>query len=314
MFNIGSNDIYLIVNMVEVAQETTEILQKLKPRMVGGADVDVVGGYIRHIESLLGAVGIAQAEVSFLPSKNQKRKLPTHGSTRIPLLIKTPSASYVLKRYDDSILGGKERLISERLEGRISPKVLVHGKTLIVEEYLDPIKWPTLEIVEKKDPKIAAEAAGKLFALLARERIHYDHEHFYDEIRLNPSTGEVRVTDLGTAESFHKVNRYYSGKYREFREMGAIEYAKFEIPCLRDRDHDMNVAYLRMMNVFKQLEKFCKKIDYFNIILMLKKTAIGMKEDLEYKGDNNAWKNVYKNFPDLLESFAKTYCEGVEKV
>ena len=47
---------------------------------------------------------------------------------------------------------------------------------------------------------------------------------------------------------------------------------------------------------------------------MLKKTAIGMKEDLEYKGDNNAWKNVYKNFPDLLESFAKTYCEGVEKV
>ena len=72
MFNIGSNDIYLIVNMVEVAQETTEILQKLKPRLVGGADVDVVGGYIRHIESLLGAVGIAQAEVSFLPSKNQK--------------------------------------------------------------------------------------------------------------------------------------------------------------------------------------------------------------------------------------------------
>lgn len=298
--------------MIEIAQGTTETIQKLKPRMVRGADVDVVGGYIRHIENLLGAVGITEAEVSFLPSKNQKRQLPIHGSTRIPLLIKTPSASYVLKRYDDSVLGGKERLISERLEGRISPKVLVHGKTLIVEEYLNPVKWPTLEMVEKKDPKIAAEAAGKLFALLAREKIHYNHEHFYDEIRFNPSTNEVRVTDLGTAEPFHKVNKYYSGKYGEFREMGATEYAKFEIPCLSHREHDMNVGYLRMMNVFKQLEKSCNKIDYFNIILMLKKTAMGMKEDLEFKGDNNAWKNVYKYFPDLLESFVKTYSEGVE--
>lgn len=300
--------------MVEVTQETTEILQKLKPRMVGGADVEAVGGYVRHIQSLLGAAGITEAEVSFLPSKNQKRKRPIHGSTRIPLLIKTPSASYVLKRYDDSVLGGKERLISERLEGRISPEVLVHGKTLIVEEYLDPVKWPTLEIVEKKDPKIAAEAAGKLFALLARERIHYAHEHFYDEIRLNTSTNEVRVTDLGTAEPFYEVNKYYSGKYGEFREMGATEYAKFEIPCLREREYDMKTSYLRMMPVFKQLEKSCNKIDYFNIILMLKKSAIGMKEDLESKGDTNAWKNVYKHFPDLLESFAKTYREGVEKV
>ena len=41
--------------------------------------------------------------------------------------------------------------------------------------------------------------------------------------------------------------------------MGTTEYAKFEIPCLKDREHDMNVAYLRMMNVFKQLEKSCKK-------------------------------------------------------
>ena len=214
------NDIYLIVNMVEVAQETTEILQKLKPRMVGGADVDVVGGYIRHIESLLGAVGIAQAEVSFLPSKNQKRKLPTHGSTRIPLLIKTPSASYVLKRYDDSILGGKERLISERLEGQISPKVLVHGKTLIVEEYLDPDQWPSLEMIEKGSQKKRRKLQSKLFAQLALERIHYDHEHFYDEIRLNTTTNEVRVIDLGTVEPFYEVNKYYSGKYREFKGNG----------------------------------------------------------------------------------------------
>ena len=143
--------------MVEITQETQETLQKLKPKMVDGADIKSVDRYIRHIDSLLGAAGITNAEVSFLPSNDKRRKRPIHGSTRIPLLIKTPSASYVLKRYDDSILEGEEKSISERLEGRLSPKVLVHGKSLLIEEYLDPGQWPTLETISKENPKKAAE-------------------------------------------------------------------------------------------------------------------------------------------------------------
>jgi hypothetical protein len=298
--------------MVEITQGTQEILQKLEPKMVGGADVQSVVRYARHIESLLEAVGITNAEVSFLPSNDKRRKRPIHGSTRIPLLIKTPSASFVLKRYDDSVLQGEERSISERLEGRLSPKVLVHGKTLLVEEYLDHGKWLSLETISKKDPKKAAEIAGKFFALLALEKIHYDHEHFYDEIRFNPQIGEIKVTDLGTATGFIKKTGYFSGKYREFIEMGADEYAKFEIPCLSNREQDMPQSYLRMEDSLKKIKQSCNKVDFFNIVRILKRTAIGMKEDLEFKGDENAWKNAYLHFPDLLESFSQTYCDEMK--
>ena len=298
--------------MVEITQGTQETLQKLKPKMVDGADVQSVERYANHIKSLLGVVGIPEAKVSFLPSKDKRRKLPIHGSTRIPLLIKTPSASYVLKRYDDSVLEGKEKAISERLGGRLSPKVLVYGKSLLIEEYLDPSQWPSLETISKKDPRKGAEVAGIFFALLALEKIHYDHEHFYDEIRFNPSTGEIKVTDLGTATGFIKKTGYFSRKYREFIEMGAIDYAKFEIPCLSNREQDMPQSYFRMESSLEKLAQSCDKENYFNIIRILKKTAIGMKEDLEFKGDENAWKNVYQYFPDLLESFSQIYCNGMQ--
>ena len=75
----------------------------------------------------------------------------------------------------------KKRLIStERLEGRISPKVLVHGKTLIVEEYLDPDQWPSLEMIEKKGSQKGGTGSCKprLLRNLLSKRIHYDQENF----------------------------------------------------------------------------------------------------------------------------------------
>ncbi len=160
--------------------------------------------YFISVENLLHSIGIRQAEADFL--RDQDGKI-VRGSTRTPLLIRTPQERFIIKPYDN-YNPARERSILEVVSGKMAPAVKSFGSEVYAEEYIDSKETPSLfersrglEDRCSTMEQVVLDCAA-IYANLARLGVNYNHNHCITEFRVSKDGRQV-VTDFGTSIFFY---------------------------------------------------------------------------------------------------------------
>ncbi|GEM_PF-4096155 len=192
--------------------------------------------YFERAKAYLAEKGEHDAIVYLLRSPIDNKIL--HGSTRIPLKVKTPEDVYIIKPYDmgDSDL---EKKVLQTVGGKIAPEVLHLGEEFYSEELVDFSRYMDLyhlclatgafnqdqkkelwdhisgkdfsttdlarqnqlmnTMIEAAKPLIIEGA--KIHAALAKLGVIYNHNHWLDEFHVSSEDKSI-ITDFGTAYFF----------------------------------------------------------------------------------------------------------------
>lgn len=302
----------------EVSPQDTKDLESLKKTNEQGerTAAETAERYLRHITALLESVGIKNAVVSFLHSKDHLVQGEEHivrGATRVPLLITTEAGKFIFKRYDQYDPQAEKEMIT-LLQDSLAPKTLVMGKTLLIEEYLDPATYIPLPEVFHENEEETFHLIAQTFADLAKKKVHFSHQHYFDELRCQKDTGMVKATDLGSCRHFYKKGEgetfdSYVNMLNEKTKEESLEEILNVFPFMRNLELGEPEKYHQMREAFFD---FSEKVDaetFINIVFVLSTAVSGLKRFYENDREKHPdpWKDASLDFDKIYQPFFKEY-------
>ncbi|MBT7903612.1 hypothetical protein HN587_07145 [Candidatus Woesearchaeota archaeon] len=163
--------------------------------------------YFVAVHNFLREMGVAQARIDFI--RDSKGEI-ARGSTRIPLLVSDHNlpdiSDFVVKTYDD-YSKEQERLVLEKVAGKVAPKILKFGDSIFAEDVLPPEHFSLLDLAllcnnYSAGMRVVIESGAKIYAAIAKCEVNYAHNHFLDEFHIGLNGGFF-VTDFGTSHLFY---------------------------------------------------------------------------------------------------------------
>lgn len=304
----------------EVSPQDTQDLESLKKTNEQGerTAAETVERYLRHITALLESVGIKDAVVSFLHSKEHLVEGEEHivrGATRVPLLITTETGKYIFKRYDQYDPQAEKEMIT-LLQDSLAPKALVMGKTLLIEEYLDPSVYIPLPEVFHENEEEALELIAQTFANLAKKKIHFSHQHYFDELRCQKETHEIKATDLGSCHRFYKKGEgetfnSFVNMLNEKKGEESLEEILNIFPFIRNLELGEPEKHKQMQEAFLSFSKTVDAETFMNIVFVLSTAVNGLKRfyEKDLEKHPNPWQEASLNFDKIYQPFFKEYSQ-----
>lgn len=279
-----------------------------------GTDVAFVQRVVRHADSLLTSLGITDAQISLLSKHGSEAAF---GATRLPILITLSTGEkYVLKKYD-VVNSEVEQQVLKKIEGICGSKILVFAQQFFVEEYIDPEKFTSLEVVAQLGYQTTAlERLGEVQAILASLEIIDTNTHLMDEVYLN-SQGEIRITDVGhvqflleehTPEVLEKMNQY-NEFWATSPTTAALEYFK-SILIFRDRNITTSLNSTALEEIARDLQQFADLVGtgrFVQLAVQLRSLLFAVKYFYQERRILYPWKKASEDFPTVLHAYCNRY-------
>ncbi len=285
---------------------------------------------LRRLPKILSFLRIEDAKISLIKSRDTTE----HSANRLIILIKSEEASYVIKYKRVGFNSYESSYRQGDFSGTLAPKIFLEGKTFIMEEYIDPERFPSLDSIARENGlKQILGLIANVFSEIVSEEISYFDRHFLDKFKLRENSESVVIINWSKVKKTKRLNLVNKPNSRAgiafailHRRMDLLNedlrktliedqtlvgknytFTAFSIICYKLNICKDNYPDL-YMDIAKEFEDINGDPDFLlQVIFVFNIVLIGLETFLEDSGQSdNAWMDVWLYFKEFVKKFSES--------